>query len=213
MFVPAKFAADLQALDALLDRDAFITLVSTVAGEPFATHLPVLYRREGERVVLRGHMARANPQWHDLAEQTALVIAHGPHAYVSPSWYAQPESSVPTWNYTVGHLYGRVRLIDGPAELQALVADLAARYERAIGSDWRFPDSAPGTVHELAGIVGFEFEATRIQVKHKLNQHHAADSLRGAIDGLRRHGNGEGQEIATLMAGVLAGKTGTSSTP
>lgn len=213
MFVPTKFAADVQALDALFDRDAFITLVSTVAGEPFATHLPVLYGRDGDHVVLRGHIARANAQWHDLAAQTALAIVHGPHAYISPGWYTEPEHGVPTWNYTVGHVYGRARLIDDQAELQALVADLAAKYEHAIGSDWRFPGSAPGTTHELAGIVGFELEATRIQVKHKLNQHHTADNLSGAIDGLHRHGNGEGHEIATLMAQVLATKTRQPKTP
>lgn len=210
MFVPGKFAADLAALDALFARDAFITLVSTVAGEPFASHLPVRYARDGERVVLHGHMARANAQWRELAAQTALAIVHGPHAYISPTWYARPETSVPTWNYTVAHLYGQVRLIEEPAALQALVAAQAADYEAGIGSDWRFPDSAPDTLHELAGIVGFEFAATRIQVKHKLNQHHDPASLGGAIAGLQRHGNHEGREIAALMAAVLAERTGGS---
>lgn len=211
MFVPARFSEGQQALEALLARDAFVTLVSSVEGEPFATHLPVRAERDGERFVLRGHLARANPQWRCLAGQTVLVIVHGPHAYVSPTWYAQPDHSVPTWNYTAAHLYGTVRLIDDPARLLALVADLAAHYEEGIGSDWRFPGSAPETARELAGIVGFEFEATRIQVKHKLNQHHDAASLRGAIDGLREHGNYEGREIAALMQGVLDAKTGGPS--
>ncbi len=212
MFVPGKFAVGLDALDALLARDAFVTLVSTADGEPFATHLPVRYAREGDHVVLRGHLARANAQWRSLPTQTVLVIVHGPHAYVSPSWYAQPDHSVPTWNYTAAHLYGTVRLIDDTDGLRALVADLAAHYEDGIGSDWRFPDSAPGTVRELAGIVGFEFAATRIQVKHKLNQHHDPASLRGAVAGLRRHGNHEGQEIAALMQGVLEAKAGGGAT-
>lgn len=212
MFVPKRFAADLPALDALFERDASITLVSNVAGEPFATHLPVLYVRDGERVVLRGHLARANPQWRELEAQTILAIVHGPHAYLSPTWYARPDHSVPTWNYTVGHVYGRARLIDDRDALHSLVAELAARYEQAVGSDWRFPDSAPGTATELTGIIGFELEATRIQVKHKLNQHHDDASLSGAVTGLRRQNDSGSQEIATLMAAVLTKRTGLPST-
>jgi transcriptional regulator len=208
VFVPDRFAAGLEELDALFARDAFVTLVSSVGGEPFATHIPVLYARYGLRVVLRGHLARANPQWRDLAAQTALVIAHGPHAYISPTWYAQPERSVPTWSYTAAHLYGTVEIVEEEDALRALVADLAAHYEEGLGSAWRFPDSALDTQRSLAGIVGFEFKATHIEVKHKLNQHHDDASLRGAIDGLRRQGGAEALEIAALMEEVLQKRGG-----
>lgn len=207
MFVPRKFAVDdLSALDALLARDAFVTVISQHEGAPFASHLPVLYRREGDRVRIRGHWARANPQWRAIAEQTVLLIGHGPHTYVSPTWYADPANSVPTWNYTVAHVYGRIVLIDEPAALAELVAELAETYERALGSDWRFPASAPGTRHELAGIVGFELLAERIEIKHKLNQHHDADSVRGAVRGLRATGQAQAGEIAELMAAALVAR-------
>lgn len=204
MFVPKKFAVDdLTALDALVKRDAFATLISTHDGAPFATHLPVLYSRDGERVQFRGHWAKANPQWRMIETQTALLIVHGPHAYVSPTWYAEPADSVPTWNYTVAHVYGSIALIEDRDALGALVAELAAKYESALGSDWRFPDSAPGTTRELPGIVGFELAAERIEIKHKLNQHHADDSVRGAVRGLRATGQPQAQEIAALMESTL----------
>lgn len=204
MFLPRKFAIDdLAALDALLARDAFVTLVSQVDGVPFATHLPVLYDRQGNRVRFTGHWARANRQWQGIAEQTALLIVHGAHAYVSPTWYADPAASVPTWNYVVAHITGRITLIEDTVVLQRLVADLAERYESAISSNWRFPDAAPGTTRELAGIVGFELLADDIQIKHKLNQHHADASVEGAVRGLRGTGRSLDGEIAAMMEASL----------
>ena len=53
MYSPGAFVeTDLAALDWLLARDPFVTLVSCDEAVPFATHLPVLYSRQGERVLL-----------------------------------------------------------------------------------------------------------------------------------------------------------------
>jgi transcriptional regulator len=211
MFVPKKFAIDdMRELDALIDRDAFATLVTTHDGAPFATHLPVICRREGDRIFFTGHWAKANPQWRDSESRTALLIVHGPHAYMSPTWYAQPQTSVPTWNYTAAHAYGRITLIREPGPLARLVAELAAIYEAKVGSDWRFPDSAPGTVHELAGIVGFEMAVERIEIKHKLNQHHPVGNVLGAIRGLRERGDAGSTEIADLMERSLHAREATN---
>jgi transcriptional regulator len=205
VFVPAKFAVDdPAALDALVERDAFATLVSMHEGAPFATHLPVLYQRNEGQVRFRGHWARANPQWHGIEAQTVLLIVHGPHAYVSPTWYAQPQHSVPTWNYAVAHVHGAVKLIETPDALATLVAELSAKYESGLGSDWRFPASAPGTVREIAGIVGFELTAQRVAIKHKLNQHHPVANVEGAVAGLRGVGDPGSREIADMMAAALA---------
>lgn len=205
MFVPSKFAVDdPAALDALVERDAFATLVSVVDGIPFATHLPVLYSRDGDGVRFRGHWARANPQWRGIASQTALLIVHGPHAYISPTWYEQPQQSVPTWNYAAAHVHGAVTLVESPDALAALVGELSARYESRLGSHWRFPDSAPGTAREIAGIVGFELTAQRVTIKHKLNQHHPATNVKGAIEGLRRVGDAGSADVANMMADMLS---------
>ena len=114
MYSPRAFAeTDLGELDRLLARDPFVTLVSTgVDGEPFASHLPVLYSREGDKVLIEGHWARPNPQ--ATHGGTALMIVHGPHAYISPGWYADKEEAarVPTWNYAVAHLSWQAGSLD-----------------------------------------------------------------------------------------------------
>ncbi len=200
MYSPRHFVeSDLTALDALFERDAFITLVSNVQGVPFASHLPVLYRRDCDRIVIQGHWARANPQWQEIAGQQVLMIVHGPHAHVSPSWYADPGEQVPTWNYAVAHLRGQVEATEDAAVLQAIVSALADRYEAAVGSNWRFPQSAPGQLPALRAIVGFRFEVQRVDMKFKLNQNHPAANVRGAIRGLMERGDENAVAIAELM--------------
>ena len=116
MYTPPYFLeTDLARLDWLVAHDAFATVVSSVDSAPFVTHMPLLYRREGNRVTFTGHWARPNPQWKDIEGQTVLLVLHGPHAYISPRWYEVPEKNVPTWNYAVAHVYGKVRLIQDEA--------------------------------------------------------------------------------------------------
>ena len=102
------------------------------------SHLPVLYRREGETVELRGHWARPNPQ--SRHSGPALAIVHGPNAYVSPSWYPdkEPAARVPTWNYAVAHLDGELTSFEDEASLAAIVDDLSRQHERRVGGDWRY---------------------------------------------------------------------------
>lgn len=208
MYLPRRFAeSDLAALDALIARDAFVTLITLGEdGQPFASHLPVLYRRDGERIVLEGHWAKPNPQ--ASRGDAALVIVHGPHAYVSPTWYAEPDKQVPTWNYAVAHLRGPIERYDDPASLQAMVAELAVKYESGIGSDWRFPESAPGELGDLRGIVGFRIAVSDVAMKFKLNQNHPAENVVGAAEALAAQG-GEAAEVAHLMRERLAQRSRT----
>jgi transcriptional regulator len=204
MYLPEAFRArDLSALDRLAAYNAFGTLVSQIDGAPFASHLPVLYRRTGDQVLLRGHWARANPQWRQLEGQRVLFIFQGPHAYVSPRWYVEPHQNVPTWNYAVAHLCGRVRLIQEGEELERIVTALAQQYEAGAQNPWRFEDVGDAGRARLQAIVGFELIAEEIQVKLKLNQNHRAENIRGAITGLRAQGAPESAAVAAWMEDFL----------
>jgi transcriptional regulator len=202
VYTPRAFASDdLGELDRLVARDPFVTVVTTGDdGAPLASHLPVLYRRDGERILIEGHWARPNPQARDA---DALLIVSGPHAYVSPGWYAdkEPSARVPTWNYAVAHLYGRLRTTTDTDALASLVARLSERFESAIGSDWRYEETHRS---QLRGIVAFAFEPARIELKLKLNQNHPPANVVGAAAGLRRLGGEAQREIAALMDEQLA---------
>jgi transcriptional regulator len=202
MHQPTAFVeTDLAALDALVERDDFITLVTVRDGSPFANHVPVLYRRDGDAVELLGHWARANPQARHAGP--AMAIVHGPHAYVSPSWYPdkEAEARVPTWNYAVAQLRGTLETFDDEASLAALVDELSRRHESRVGSDWRFEPERDELRMQLRGIVGFRFRATGgdIALKFKLNQNHPVANRIAVAERLEAQSRESGREVAALM--------------
>jgi transcriptional regulator len=204
MYVPEHFReADLARLDWLVSHDAFGTLVSIVDGAPFASHLPVLYRRESSQVVVTGHWARPNPQWRDIEGQRVLFIFHGPHTYISPRWYVEPRRHVPTWNYAVAHLYGHIRLVSERAALERIVSALAYKYESGHPDAWSLANADPGNLAMLRGIVGFELTVEEIQLKFKLNQNHVRGNVEGAIRGLGSVRADDAQSVLKLMQETL----------
>lgn len=204
MYVPEHFReADLTRLDWLVSHDAFGTLVSTVDGAPFASHLPVLYRRAGEQVTLTGHWARPNPQWRAIEEQRVLLIIHGPHVYISPRWYIEPRRHVPTWNYAVAHVYGKVRLVTDAPALEQIVVALAEKYEAGAADAWTLAGSDSANRAMLRGIVGFELAADEIQLKFKLNQNHPRGNVEGAVAGLKAVPADDARGVMSLMQDTL----------
>ncbi|MCR6686887.1 FMN-binding negative transcriptional regulator [Pseudoxanthomonas sp.] len=206
MYTPRAFAEDdPSALDRLLARDPFVTLVTSGGdGLPFASHLPVLHARDGEGLLLEGHWARPNPQASHAGP--ALAIVHGPHHYISPEWYPDKGETarVPTWNYAAAHLYGELQPLHDEDALASIVARLGERFESAVGGRWRYDHDDPRERAQLRGIVGFRFRAARIELKFKLNQNHPAANVQGAIDGLRGLDRADAAEVAGLMAERLA---------
>ena len=201
MYLPHHFAEnDLVALDALIANDPFVTLVSTGdEGAPFASHLPVLYRRDGGSILVEGHWARPNPQAGHAGRM--LMIVHGPHAYVSPDWYPDKEEAarVPTWNYAVAHLQGSVDLVDDDASLGDLVDRMSRRFEAARGNGWRFDPTRDAHRSQLRGIVGFRFVPSRVDLKFKLSQNHPPANRRAVADALAAYDDHDTQAIAQLM--------------
>jgi transcriptional regulator len=91
MYSPDHFKIeDAETLYAFMRQHSFATLITHDGATSHAAHMPVLFgEKEGTQGVLVTHLARANPQWHHLESGAeALVIFTGPHAYISPAWYA-----------------------------------------------------------------------------------------------------------------------------
>ena len=200
MYNPPHFTStDPTWLDWLAAHHPFGTLVSQVEDAPFASHLPVLYKRTDGEVTLTGHWARPNPQWREIETQRALFLFQGPHAYISPRWYADTPKQVPTWNYVAAHVYGTIRLIQEGPELEHIVVSLAEKFESGATTPWSLADSDPANRARLRGIVGFELRSTSVQVKLKLNQNHPVANVAGVIAGLRDTGSEEAAAVAALM--------------
>ncbi|PPV08315.1 transcriptional regulator protein Pai2 [Xanthomonas bromi] len=187
MDAPRAFAqTDLALLDWLFARDAFITLISQGEdGHPAISHLPVLYRRTGQDIVIEGHWARPNPQARSPGD--AVIVLQGPHAYVSPIWYPDKEAAarVPTWNYAVAHLHGRCNQVSDEAALGALIERMSAHFEQRVGSDWQFDMERDSHRRQLRELVGFRFVPSRIELTFKLSQNHPAGTIAAVSDALR----------------------------
>ena len=200
MYIPHWYREErLATLHDLMRRYPFAPLVTEVAGAPFASHLPFLLDPErGKFGTVRSHMARPNAQWGGFtAEQEGLVIFQGPHAYISPSWYAS-QPSVPTWNYAVVHAYGIPRCVDECA-LRRILLETVATFDP--------PESSVPIPEEFfakmaRGVVGFEIEITRLEGKFKLSQNRSQEDRQGVIQALEGSSRAGDQEAALWMQAV-----------
>jgi transcriptional regulator len=197
LYVPPHFRLDDRERLLQFVRDhAFGTLVSSGPAGLHVSHIPFVAEREADGSIrLLGHVARANEQWRALeGAQQVMAIFQGPHAYVSPTWYAN-HPSVPTWNYAVVHAHGKARLMD-EAELHELLMRLSATYEAPNAKPWRMSELPAAYVASmLAMIVGFEIEVERFEGKFKLSQNRPAEIPR-VIAALEAAGE---PELAALM--------------
>ncbi|OIQ93970.1 protease synthase and sporulation protein PAI 2 [mine drainage metagenome] len=209
MYIPEHFReTDSERISSLIAAYPFGALVTAEGGPPMVSHLPFLFEPDsGHEGKLLCHLARANPQCRQLIEmqaqgKTVLAVFQGPHAYVSPSWYAGP--GVPTWNYAAVHVYGRVRLIEAETELKALLEKLTRAHEANIAEPWTgmLPEQAP----MLRMILGLEIEVTEIQGKFKLSQNRSAEDQRRVIRALEDSASPLETGVSALMAANLANK-------
>jgi transcriptional regulator len=195
MYLPRHFTEErIPVMHDAIERTGLAVLVTIGTEGPEATHLPLLLDRGvAPRGMLRGHLARANPQWRALEDGCpALIIFSGPESYVSPSWYPSKGDEgkvVPTWNYIAIHAYGRVEVFHDPDRLLGMVSDLTDHHERGREHPWAVKDAPSDYLHaQLAGIVGFEMMIERLEGKWKMSQNRSAADLGGVVDGLRRDG-------------------------
>lgn len=193
MYVPRHFGEDdADKVARLIAENAFGMLVTVAGGRPFASHIPFLHNRG--RNVLLGHLARANPQWRQFSSDTDVMVAfHGPHGYISPSWYRTP--GVPTWNYAVVHVYGRARALEDRDATQSIVEQLSAKYERYSERPWT-PEYDP---RMLDAIVGIEVAVSEVQGKFKLSQNRPAEDRIAVIEQLEVSGSEANRALAALM--------------
>lgn len=184
MYIPEYFRVeDRKTAVGFMRANPFAILVSTTADGPFATHVPVVIREEGNQMLIRGHVAKANPHWKHLQEQPGtLMIFHGPHAYISPTNYSTREV-VPTWNYGAVHVYGEARTYSEKPELLAMLHDLIPTFEAAYETQWNSL-SEEYRSRMLGHIVGFELAVTKIEAKFKLSQNRAREEQQRIIDSL-----------------------------
>ncbi len=199
-YVPQHFrVSDEQTLQEFMRTYDFATIVSSSPDGLVTSHVPVLVRPSGATLVIVGHVARANHHWRLMDGATpALAIFHGPHGYVSPTWYATAPA-VPTWNYGVVHAHGLPTANEDEAFLRGVLEELVRRFEGDRPDGWR-PGSLPTDYYDrmLRGIVAFEMPVTKLEGKFKLGQNRSVEDRRRTIAALD-DGSTEGTSLAEFM--------------
>jgi transcriptional regulator len=202
VYLPPLFTeARDDVLLAHIERYDFGLLVSQGDQGLIASQIPFLTDRRNGQLYLLGHLARQNPQVADLdAGGEVLAIFHGPHAYISPTWY-QAGPAVPTWNYAAVHAYGRVRTTTDPKRLRDLLERLSQRHEsREAAAPWQMQDQpAPYLASMLNGIVGFEIAVERLEGKFKLSQNRPAADRPRIVAALEARDDPDSHGVARLM--------------
>ena len=188
LYTPAAFVAqDRAAVSRLMHDHPFATVVTPGVPEPFVSHLPLLLVSDCEpHGTLLGHFARGNPHAHAAATQSTIAIFHGPHAYVSPSWYAEPAKAVPTWNYAAVHAHGVLAIVEDPAEARAILDTLVQRFEGPRDAPWTFAMPERQRDALVAAIVPFRMRIRRLEAKFKMSQNRSAEDrgrVIGALEG------------------------------
>jgi len=193
VYRPAAFAEDDPgAIVALARQAGFGHLVVVDDEMPQSTPMPFIVSDDG--AVVRGHLARPNPVWR-AAPCNALLIVPVSDAYISPSWYpskAEHGKVVPTWNYEIVHVQGRLVAHDDVVWIERLVRDLTELNEAPLPEQWAV-DDAPADYLEkmLRGIVGVELLVDSLIGKRKLSQNRPPDDQAGVAAGLdATHGRG-----------------------
>jgi len=200
VYTPKHFVETrVEVLHGLIRDCPFATVVANAADGLIANHLP--FERVGD--ALHGHVARGN-ELVRLDGVEVLVVFSGPDGYISPNWYATKQEThreVPTWNYAVAHVHGRLKVVEDAVWLRALLERLTDHHEAAEPQPWHVADAPADHVEKmLHAIVGIEIDIGRIEGKFKLSQNHPERNRLGVIAGLRRRGGDGDAELAALMA-------------
>ncbi|MBF6647799.1 FMN-binding negative transcriptional regulator [Methylobacter sp. BlB1] len=206
MYIPKHFDEPrIEVMHDLIRARPLATLVTLSASGLNANHIPLLVSAEPAPFgVLRGHVARSNPMWFDLAKDVeVLAIFHGPDAYITPSWYASKQETgkvVPTWNYAVVHAYGRLRVIDDASWLRSQLEALTTHNEAVFSEQWAVSDAPYEYTEKLIeAIVGIEITVTKLSGKWKVSQNQPERNQASVISGLKACDTSDAASMATLI--------------
>ena len=139
-------------------------LVSVKDSMPLISHLPLIYS-EGKLI---GHLDKYNPQAELLKDNNDVtVIFSGPQCYISPSIYSTTQ--LPTWNYIMVHLKGKVKEITDAETIKQSMVDMTSFLEAPEHHYVLEPDN-PRMAQFITYVRGFEIDITQWEGKFKLSQ-------------------------------------------
>ncbi|MBV8947190.1 MAG: FMN-binding negative transcriptional regulator [Solirubrobacterales bacterium] len=186
---------DVEAAREIVRAHPFATLVTE---DLRATHMPTLVDDDARGLAIVGHVARADPVADSLSGPL-LAIFHGPHGYVSASWYAS--ETIPTWNHVTLHIHGTPERFD---DAMPVLRRTVEHFEAVVEEPWSL-DRLGETAREMADqVVAFRLDAESWHAEAKLSQDKPADERARVLAGFERPGPYANPRLAAAMRGFGA---------
>lgn len=162
---------------------------SFLSGQQVATQIPVLVENRDGTLVFQGHIMR-NTDHHKafIENPNALLVFTGPNAYVSASWYSNPQIGS-TWNYMSVQVSGQLNFMS-PEDLIQFMKKLTLKFEDENTASLTIYDNLPEPfLHKMMpAIVGFEIKADVVGNVFKLSQNRDETSYTNIISRLEARG-------------------------
>jgi transcriptional regulator len=211
MLIPAEFQeTKTEEMHRIIRNFPLGTLVTHTEHGLDGNHIPFELQMGKEPAdFLNAHIARDNPLTQQIqADAEVLVIFRGVQGYISPSWFPNKQIThrfVPTWNYEVVHVHGRMQLIDDDRFKRGLLAKLTRAHEANQSKPWKMGDAPADFLDQmLRAIVGVTVQITRMECVRKLSQNREQVDFEGALQGLRHSGQ---SDLANAMESLRKGET------
>ena len=188
---------DYRKIVEFMRANEFATLVAYDGKKPVASHLLMAVIEEENRLVVAGHMAKANSLW-KLFERNeeVLLIFQGPHTYISATWYNHV--NVPTWNYQSVHAYGHPELVTDHDEVFSVLSHLIQRNEA--NPTYRLETLPQDFVEkQMNGIMAFRVEIARLEAAFKLSQNRNEEDYQNVIIQLEKRPDEASHQVAQAM--------------
>src|SRR3954454_2398191 len=182
--------ADLEAARTLVRAHPFATIV---ARDLRATHMPCLVDETADALTILGHVACADPVAERL-DGPLLMIFHGPHGYVSASWYGS--DTIPTWNHVTLHVRGTPEVLDDALPVVRRTVD---HFEAAVEQPWSL-DRMGDEAREMADqVIAFRLVAQHWHLEAKLSQDKPSDERERLISALEAPGPYANADLSRAM--------------
>ncbi|TDO27053.1 FMN-binding negative transcriptional regulator [Sediminibacterium goheungense] len=197
--LPVYQEKDQQKIIAFIQQYPFATLTGvSPQQQPVATQIPLLVKEKNGKLFLTGHLMKQTDHHKAFLEnKQALVLFHGPHTYVSASWYENKQQAS-TWNYMTVHVRGTVQYLPDEA-LPDMLDELTSHFENNPDSPSLYKELPVEYLQRLMkAIVAFEIAVESTDAIFKLSQNRDEKSFRQIIQQLEK-GDFDAQRVAVEM--------------
>jgi transcriptional regulator len=193
MYLPTHFEeTSIEEIKHLIEEFALSVLVVNTSEGLVANHIPLMLLNQN---VLIGHIAYNNDLHRNfIKNDDVLAVFRGEDAYISPNWYPSKKihhKHVPTWNYQVAHVNGKITFQHDKKTKISIVGKLTKHYEKKVNgpNGWKMAD-APKEYMEamLDSIVAFKIDISKVTGKSKLSQNREKQDFDNVANILEKNG-------------------------